>query len=59
MYHVSVLWCLGNRKTELENIIEQLQAILDEGLANDNADFRMDVTKLQCKIGNRIFEYVL
>lgn len=59
MFHVSILWCLGNRKAELEKVIDQTQAILDEYLKNDDADFHLHVDKLHSKIGNKLFMHLL
>lgn len=59
MFHVSILWCLGDRKSELEQKLDQLQTIFNEHLHNDENVFVVNVDRLYIKIGNKLFTFVL
>ncbi|XP_075979095.1 U6 snRNA phosphodiesterase 1 [Anticarsia gemmatalis] len=56
-FHMSVLWVKGNKKTELNNIIESLNEILFQ--ETENSLKNIFVETISCKVGNKYFQYTL
>lgn len=54
-FHVSVLWCLGDKKKALDELKSEMQLILDQKLVESVIDFQIDVKRFHCKIGNKLF----
>uniref|UniRef100_A0A0K8T016 U6 snRNA phosphodiesterase n=1 Tax=Lygus hesperus TaxID=30085 RepID=A0A0K8T016_LYGHE len=57
-FHMSIVWALGNKKTELESMIPELNKIFDASL-NDNLDLTIPITNYICKIGHKIYNLKL
>ena len=58
-FHVSVLWCLGDRKSDVEEVLPDLMGILGALVNEEEDDFRVDVARIQCKAGNKLFSFPL
>lgn len=58
-FHVSILWCLGDQKSIITAIIDELQLLLNNILLNDNDDFQIVVNNVKCKIGKQIYNLSL
>ncbi|XP_053606327.1 U6 snRNA phosphodiesterase 1 [Plodia interpunctella] len=56
-FHVSLLWFHGNKKRELKDILEKLNNTVQQDLHQHNKTGFID--KLNCKIGNKYFQYSL
>lgn len=58
-FHVSLLWCAGNMKAKIETEIGRLQLMLNEAIEDDCDDYQFFVNRIECKIGNKIYDYPL
>ncbi|XP_031628701.1 U6 snRNA phosphodiesterase [Contarinia nasturtii] len=58
-FHVSLLWCLGDRKQELQALLPEFHSLLDHLLSSDDANFTLNVEQLFCKIGNKLYSFHL
>ncbi|XP_034939800.1 U6 snRNA phosphodiesterase, partial [Chelonus insularis] len=58
-YHISFLWVLGDKQNELQPYIASLNDDLNEILSQDLEKNYIRVSKLHCKIGNKIYIFTL
>lgn len=59
-FHVSLLWCLGDRRNELEALLPQFCHLLEQSLSiDDDSNLMLEVEKLFCKIGNKLYSFHL
>ncbi|XP_037048846.1 U6 snRNA phosphodiesterase [Bradysia coprophila] len=58
-FHVSILWCAGNKKAKIQTEIDKLQQMLNEAIEDDCDDYQFVVNRIECKIGNKIYDYPL
>lgn len=56
-FHMSVLWVNGNKKSELNSIVEDFNEILFEESEKSLKTILVD--NINCKIGNKFFKYSL
>ncbi|XP_026730533.1 U6 snRNA phosphodiesterase [Trichoplusia ni] len=56
-FHMSVLWVNGNKKLELESILEELNELFYENIEKSPKTFLVDT--VNCKSGNKYFQYSL
>ncbi|KAK9502402.1 hypothetical protein O3M35_011185 [Rhynocoris fuscipes] len=54
-FHMSILWCLGDKKNELEELLTQINETLTINL-NESFDSAFQIRNYICKIGNKIFD---
>lgn len=54
-FHVSILWCVGDKKCILDAKIAEFQLELEQLLATEIDDFRLDVRQIKCQSGNKSF----
>lgn len=54
---MSVLWVNGNKKLELECILEELNELFYEDIEKSPKTFLVDT--VNCKSGNKYFQYSL
>ncbi|EDV93423.1 U6 snRNA phosphodiesterase [Drosophila grimshawi] len=53
-FHVSLLWCVGDHQTLLQDKLKELQQLLD-----DHETLQLAVNEVNCKCGNKDFTYKL
>uniref|UniRef100_A0A4P6D7C4 U6 snRNA phosphodiesterase n=2 Tax=Rhodnius TaxID=13248 RepID=A0A4P6D7C4_RHOPR len=53
-FHMSFLWCLGDKKKELEELLPEMNKVFEANL-NDSFDVTIPVTRYICKIGNKMY----
>ncbi|XP_055305183.1 U6 snRNA phosphodiesterase 1 [Sitodiplosis mosellana] len=58
-FHVSLLWCLGDRRNELHALLPQFCKLLEHLSSIDDSNLTIDVEKLFCKIGNKLYSFHL
>lgn len=60
-FHVSLLWCLGDRRNELMALLPQFCSKFEDvsSTADDNLGFALHVEQLFCKIGNKLYKFQL
>ncbi|XP_014297213.2 U6 snRNA phosphodiesterase 1 [Microplitis demolitor] len=58
-YHISFFWMLGDREKELKPHVEKLNDSLNQVLIKDLNKNYIKVSKLHCKIGNKIYIFTL
>lgn len=58
-FHVSLLWCLGDREKDLMPLLPEFCAIFDRLIIADSTDFIIKANQLHCKIGNKLFNFQL
>lgn len=56
-FHISLIWCLGNKKDDLARILPQLKKQFHELKNEKPLTWIMLVKKLKCKIGNRLYKF--
>ncbi|XP_014250720.1 U6 snRNA phosphodiesterase [Cimex lectularius] len=57
-FHMSILWCLGNKKSELEAKLPELNKVFEANVS-DSLDLTIPITSYICKIGNKIYNLKL
>lgn len=58
-FHISLLWCLGDRRDELNSLLPQFCSLLERLSAADDSNFAIFVEQLFCKIGNKLYKFQL
>ncbi|CAD6227730.1 GSCOCG00006185001-RA-CDS [Cotesia congregata] len=58
-YHISFFWMLGDREKELKSYVEELNNSLNQVLIKDLDKNYIKISKLHCKIGNKIYIFTL
>lgn len=60
-FHVSLLWCLGDRRNELNALLPQFLRKLEQLTAAAAVDLSnaIHVDQLFCKIGNKLYKFHL
>lgn len=58
-FHVSILWCTGNKKSEILMIIDKLKQLLCDAIEDDYEDYQIVVNRIDCKVGNKVYSYPL
>lgn len=58
-HHISFLWALGDKKIQLEPLIPSLQKSFNAKLIQDLEKNYINVSEIQCKIGNKIYMFPL
>ncbi|XP_072947839.1 U6 snRNA phosphodiesterase 1 [Epargyreus clarus] len=56
-FHSSILWVNGNKKSNFEGILDQLNRILAKEIENNLRAVLID--RVQCQIGNKYFQFSL
>ena len=55
-YHVSLLWALGDQESVIRTKLGKLQGIIDDSVLTE---LGYEVDSLECKCGNKIFQFQL
>lgn len=58
-FHLSILWCLGDHLDVLQLHLDKLNQILTQIYEDNQTDFFLNITTIQCKSGNRLFQFDL
>lgn len=58
-FHVSILWCVGDRRNELQALLPQFRHLLEHSLSIDDSNLMIEVKNLFCKIGNKLYSFHL
>lgn len=58
-FHVSLLWCLGDRRNELQALLPKFHRLLEHLSSLDDSSLTLDVKQLFCKIGNKLYSFHL
>jgi U6 snRNA phosphodiesterase len=58
-FHISILWCLGDKREALRIGLNHLNQILQKYLDDDIQEFSENVKNIYFKCGNRIYNYEL
>lgn len=54
---MSILWVNGNKKREVEDILENLNDIVDQEIGKSIQN--VIIKQVQCKSGNKLFQFSL
>lgn len=58
-FHVSILWCLGDKREELTSLLPYFCNILERLSSADDSSLVLNVERLHCKIGNKLYQFQL
>ncbi|XP_077277023.1 U6 snRNA phosphodiesterase 1 isoform X5 [Temnothorax americanus] len=58
-YHISFFWCLGDKRAYLKEILPSLTSSLNDFLVENMEDAYVHVNEIQCKIGNKCYNFEL
>lgn len=58
-FHVSILWCSGNKKSKILLQLKKLEQLLLEAIEDDYEDYQIAVNRIECKVGNKVYNYPL
>lgn len=58
-FHMSIAWTVGDKETYFNEILPELNALLQEVLEEHPEEFTIFVNNIQCKCGNKLFNFNL
>lgn len=58
-FHISFFWCLGDQRADLQKFLPSLTCNLNKFLAENTEDSFIYVNEIQCKIGNKCYNFEL
>lgn len=58
-FHVSLMWCLGDKRNELQTLLPKFCRLLEHLSLTDDSNLTLNVEQLFCKIGNKLYNFHL
>ncbi|XP_065161064.1 U6 snRNA phosphodiesterase 1 [Atheta coriaria] len=56
-FHMSIMWCLGDKTTELKQFLPAMNEIYRKICDNTSDCWHIDVQSIECKTGNKLFTF--